>query len=39
MEGEVEVSGVDPVASMHAIENEELHDIATEISARLKKSN
>jgi len=35
--GQVEVSAVDPVASMRAIENEELADIATEIRARLQK--
>lgn len=35
--GEVEVSAVDPAASMKAIENDELHDIATEIRARLQK--
>ena len=35
--GEVEVSAVDPTASMKAIENDELHEIATEIRARLQK--
>jgi len=35
--GQVEVSAVDPAASMQAIENEELADIATEIRARLQK--
>ena len=35
--GQVEVSAVDPSASMQAIENEELADIATEIRARLQK--
>lgn len=35
--GQVEVSAVDPVASMQAIENDELMDIANEISARLQK--
>ena len=35
--GQVEVSAVDPAASMQAIENEALSDIATEIGARLKK--
>ncbi|WP_138430995.1 DUF302 domain-containing protein [Fodinibius saliphilus] len=35
--GEVEVSAVDPVASMQAIENEELADIANEVQALLKK--
>lgn len=35
--GQVEVSAVDPVASMQAIENKELADIATEIRARLQK--
>ena len=37
VEVEVEVSAIDPVASIKAIENEELHDIATEISTRLQK--
>ena len=35
--GEVEVSAVDPTASMKAIENDELHEFATEIRARLQK--
>ena len=35
--GQVEVSAVDPAASMQAIENEALSDIATEIRARLQK--
>lgn len=35
--GKVEVSAVDPVASMQAIENEELQGIATEIKDRLHK--
>jgi uncharacterized protein (DUF302 family) len=35
--GQVEVSAVDPAASMKAIENDELHDIAIEIRARLQK--
>ena len=35
--GQVEVSAVDPAASMQAIENEELQEIATEIRARLQK--
>ena len=35
--GQVEVSAVDPVASMQAIENIELTDIASEISKRLQK--
>ena len=35
--GEVEVSAVDPVASMQAIENKTLADIAIEIRARLQK--
>lgn len=37
VEGEVEVSAVDPVASMQAIENNELHNIAIEIRGRLQK--
>lgn len=36
-EGQVEISVVDPVASMKAIENDELHDIAAEIRARLQR--
>jgi len=35
--GQVEVSAVDPSASMRAIDNEELHDISIEIRARLQK--
>ena len=35
--GQVEVSAVDPAASMQAIENEELAGIAKEIGARLQK--
>lgn len=35
--GQVEVSAVDPAASMQAIENNELIDIANEIRARLQK--
>jgi uncharacterized protein (DUF302 family) len=37
VEGEVEVSVVDPAASMQAIENDKLHGIATEIRDKLKK--
>ena len=36
--GYVEVSAVDPVASMQAIENEKLAGIATEIRTRLQKA-
>ena len=35
--GQVEVSAVDPAASMQAIENKALADIATEIRDRLQK--
>jgi uncharacterized protein (DUF302 family) len=35
--GTVEVSAIDPSASMQAIENKALTDIATEIRARLQK--
>jgi uncharacterized protein (DUF302 family) len=35
--GEIEVSAVDPVASMQAVENEALAEIANEIGNRLKK--
>ena len=35
--GQIEVSAIDPAASMQAIENEKLAEIATEIRARLQK--
>ncbi|MBC7511250.1 MAG: DUF302 domain-containing protein, partial [Ferruginibacter sp.] len=35
--GQVEVSAVDPAASMQAIDNKDLQDIATEIRDRLQK--
>lgn len=35
--GQVEVSAVDPIASMQAIENKELMEIATEMRNRLEK--
>jgi uncharacterized protein (DUF302 family) len=35
--GQVEVSAVDPAASMQAVENKELADIAYEIRTRLQK--
>jgi len=35
--GQVEVSAVDPIASMQAIENKKLAGIATEIRTRLQK--
>lgn len=35
--GQIEVSAVDPAASMLAVENKELVEIATEIRDRLKK--
>lgn len=35
--GQVEVSAIDPTASMQAIENKNLQDIATEIRGRLQK--
>jgi uncharacterized protein (DUF302 family) len=35
--GQIEVSAVDPAASMQAVENEALTEIATEIRGRLKK--
>ena len=35
--GQVEVSAVDPAASMQAIDNKDLHDIATEIRIKLQK--
>ncbi len=36
-EGEVEVAAVDPVASMRAIENPDLFEIAKQIQEKLKK--
>ncbi len=36
-EGKVEVSAVDPIASMSAVKNESLGAIATEVQAKLKK--
>jgi len=36
-DGQVEVSAVDPVASMQAVENDELHPIADEVRTRLEK--
>jgi uncharacterized protein (DUF302 family) len=35
--GQIEVSAVDPAASMQAIENKDLQDIATEIRTKLQK--
>lgn len=35
--GEIEVSAVDPIASMQAIQNRELQSIAEEIQLKLKK--
>jgi Uncharacterized conserved protein len=35
--GQVEVSAVDPVESMKAIENEQLQDVAMEVRNKLKK--
>lgn len=36
--GQIEVSAVDPAASMQAVENNKLAEIATEIRDRLKKA-
>lgn len=36
-EGEVEVAAVDPVASMKAVENQELLEIATQVQEKLKR--
>ena len=35
-DGQVEVSAVDPVASMEAVKNEHLSDVAKEVRAKLK---
>jgi len=37
VKGKVEVSAVDPAASMLSIENKDLHNIATEVRAKLQK--
>ena len=36
-EGKIEVSAIDPIASMQTIENPELGDIADKVQAKLKK--
>jgi uncharacterized protein (DUF302 family) len=36
-QGNVEVAAIDPVASMQAIENPELGEIATQVQAKLRK--
>src|SRR4030042_1900394 len=36
-EGKVEVTAIDPIASMQAIENIELGEIATQVQAKLRK--
>src|SRR4030043_1990984 len=36
-EGRVEIAAIDPVASMQAIENPELRDIAEQVQAKLKR--
>ncbi len=36
-DGEIEVSAVDPIASMQAIENAELGDVANQVQEKLKK--
>ena len=36
-DGQVEVTAIDPVASMQAVENPALKEIASEISSKLKK--
>ncbi|HSP11809.1 MAG TPA: DUF302 domain-containing protein [Salegentibacter sp.] len=35
--GEIEVSAVDPIASMQAAKNEELRGLATEVQGKMKK--
>lgn len=37
IKGQIEISAVDPAASMQAVDNKELVEIATEIRDRLKK--
>ena len=36
-DGKVEVSAIDPIASMQAVENEKLVSVALEVQAKLKK--
>jgi len=36
-QGKIEVSAIDPIASMQSIENPELKDIADQVQAKLKK--
>jgi uncharacterized protein (DUF302 family) len=36
-DGQVEVSAVDPIASMQAVQNPELESVAREVQAKLKK--
>jgi len=36
-QGQVEVAAIDPIASMQAIKNSQLHEVAVQIQAKLKK--
>ena len=36
-QGQVEVAAIDPIASMQAIKNPQLHEVAVQIQAKLKK--
>jgi len=36
-QGQVEVAAVDPIASMQAIKNPKLHEVADQVQAKLKK--
>ena len=36
-QGQVEVAAVDPIASMQAIKNPQLHKVAVQIQAKLRK--
>jgi len=36
-EGKIEVAAVDPIASMQAIQNPDLHEIADQMQKKLKK--
>jgi len=35
-DGEIEVAAIDPIASMQAIKNPDLHDIADQVQRKLK---
>lgn len=38
LDGKVEVAAIDPVASMHALENKKLQEVAEKVQEKLKKA-